>query len=137
MKIGTVAKQAGVNVQTIHYYERQGLLPPAARSRAGYRLYGSDAMQRILFIKHAQEIGFSLKEIRDLLSLRVDENMTCGDVKTKAETKLVEVRRKIERLQTISNALIGLIASCEAEKPAHKCALLEALDEEHFTVRTT
>lgn len=137
LKIGAVAKQAGVHVQTIHYYEKEGLLPVASRSAAGYRLYAPDTVHRLLFIRHAQEIGFSLKEIRDLLSLRVDAHMTCGDVKARAEQKLVEVQHKIERLQTVRGALEGLIASCEAEKPAHECALLEALDAEHFSVRTT
>ena len=76
LSISQVAKRGGVNIQTIRYYERQGLLAPTSRTEAGYRIFSAESVRRIRFIKRAQELGFSLKEIEDLLSLRIDAHTT-------------------------------------------------------------
>lgn len=128
MTIGQVAKQAGVNIQTVRFYERKGLVTPASRRASGYRQYTPEAVKRIQFIKHAQEIGFSLREIEDLLSLRVDPGMTCADVKTRAEEKMAEVERKITKLQHMQRALEALVAQCDGHGPVSACPIIEALD---------
>ena len=129
MTIGQIAKQAGVNVQTIRFYERKGLVTPDRRRDSGYRVFGPDAIKRILFIRHAQEVGFSLKEIDDLLTLRVDPVTSCADVKQKAEVKMVEVRQRMSKLETMRVALGALIARCDDIGPTAECPIIQALDE--------
>lgn len=129
MTIGQVAKQAGVNVQTIRFYERKGLVTPVGRRASGYRQYTPDAVRRIRFIKHAQEIGFSLREMEELLSLRVDPGMTCADVRTRAEEKVIEVESKILNLQHMQRALQVLVDQCDGHGPVSACPIIEALDE--------
>lgn len=129
MKIGQLAKQADVNIQTIRFYERKGLVMPAGRTASGHRRYTPESVRRIRFIKHAQEIGFSLREIDELLSLRVDPETTCADVETRTEAKLVEVERKIEKLREMRRALESLVAQCQGSGPVSECAIIEALDE--------
>ncbi len=129
MTIGEVAARSDVNIQTIRFYERKGLVLPDARNAAGYRQYTDVAVRRVRFIKHAQEIGFSLKEIGELLSLRVDEETTCADVRGKAQEKIVAVELKIRNLQHVREALLGLVARCDVDRPVSDCPILEALDE--------
>lgn len=129
MTIGQVAKQAGVNIETIRFYERKGLVLPAGRRASGYREYTSEAVKRIHFIKQAQDIGFSLREIADLLSLRVDPATTCGDVRARAEEKMAEVATKILKLQHMQRALDVLVAQCDGRGPVSECPIIEALDE--------
>ena len=129
MTIGEVAKRSGVNTQTIRFYERKGLVLPAARNGSGYRLYTDDAVRRIRFIKHAQEIGFSLKEIVHLLSLQVVPDSTCGDVKVQAEEKIRDVDEKIRKLQDMKAALGRLVEKCDGIGPVSECPIIEALDE--------
>lgn len=130
LTIGQLAKEAKVNVETVRYYERRGLIPKPPRKDSGYRQYPPEAVSRIQFIKHAQELGFSLKEIAELLSLRVDPNTTCGDVKRRAESKIKEVEEKIQALQRIKRALAKLAALCRGRGPTSECPILEALDAE-------
>lgn len=134
MTIGLVADKAGVNIQTVRFYERKGLIPPAPRSAGGYRQYDEDAVKRILFIKHAQEIGFSLREIEELLSLRVDTHTTCADVQGRAEEKVQEVEEKILKLEQVKQALLRLVVLCDTGKSVTDCPILEALDEVSFSV---
>lgn len=129
MTIGQVAKQAGVNIQTLRFYERKGLVLPEGRSASGYRQYTPESIRRIRFIKHAQEIGFSLREIEDLLSLRVDPGMTCADIRGRAEEKRTEVAGKIVKLQQMQEALRMLIAQCNGQGPVSECPIIEALDQ--------
>lgn len=129
MTIGEVARQAGVNIQTVRFYERKGLVVPAGRRPSGYRQYTPEAVRRILFIKHAQDIGFSLREIQELLSLRVDPGTTCADVKARAEEKVTEVEGKIRKLQDMQEALQKLVARCNGYGPVSTCPIIEALDE--------
>jgi MerR family mercuric resistance operon transcriptional regulator len=125
---GQLAKKAQVNVETIRYYERRGLIPEPLRSESGYRHYSQDSIARIQFIKRAKELGFSLKEVSELLSLRVDPNTNCADVKRMAEVKITDIKEKILALQRIKEALTKLRASCTGRGPAGKCPILEALD---------
>lgn len=133
MTIGEVADRAGVNVQTIRFYERKKLVLPASRNQSGYRQYTDDAVRRVLFIKHAQDIGFSLKEIETLLSLQVVPDSTCGDVKAHAEEKIRDVDAKIRKLQEMKAALGKLIQKCDEKAPVSECPIIEALEEVEIT----
>lgn len=115
--IGTLAKKSNVRKETVRYYERRGLIPEPPRTESGYRQYSQEALTRILFIKRAQGLGFSLKEIGELLSLRVNKNTTCGDFKNIAEVKISEIEDKIRSLDEIKNALTKLVALCSGEGP--------------------
>ncbi|HXV67415.1 MAG TPA: heavy metal-responsive transcriptional regulator [Nitrospira sp.] len=130
LTIGQLAKAAGVNKQTVRYYERLKLLTPAARKPSGYRLYGEDALRRLRFIKNAQALGFTLHEIAELLNLRVSSTARCGDVRRKAEAKLAHVETKVRELQALARALQGLIRSCRAGQPTGHCPILTSLEEE-------
>ena len=129
LSIGQVAKKTGVGVETIRFYERQSLLDQPERKESGYRQYREDAVKRIRFIKGAKELGFSLKEILELLSLRVDPSTTCADVKKRAEIKLSDIKDKIESLKKMKKALNKLVSACGAKGPASECPILEALDK--------
>ncbi len=130
MWIGTVAKRAGVGVETVRFYEREGLIDkPAKPVNGGYRSYLPEIVDRIRLIRQAQSLGFSLKEIDDLLSLRADPAADCADVRARAQAKLGEVNRKIARLTTIQFALRNLIQACPGEGVAARCcSILDALE---------
>lgn len=128
LTIGQLAKEAQVNVETVRYYERRGLMPEPPRKESGYRQYPQDSVARIRFIKRAQELGFSLKEISELLSLRIDPDTTCADIKRKAELKLADIEGKIRTLQGMKRALTKLASSCRGRGPTSKCPILEVLD---------
>jgi len=130
LTIGQVARSAGVGVETVRFYERQGLLQEPARKESGYRQYPEDVVARLGFIKRAKELGFSLKEIKDLLALRVDPETTCGEGKRRAEAKIADVEEKIQALQRIKKALVRLTAVCRGRGPTSECPILEALDRE-------
>lgn len=132
LTVSQVAKQGGVNLQTIRYYERQGLLTPTDRTRSGYRIYRQDAVRRLRFIKRAQELGFSLSEIKELLSLRVDAHTTAADIRVRAQTKLADIEQKIRHLEAIHASLARLIKSCRGCGPAAECPILENLDGVDF-----
>jgi len=129
-KVGEVAKQAGVNLQTVHYYERRGLLPRPPRTASNYRAYPADAVLRVRFIKRAQELGFTLKEIQELLSLRAAPRARCADVRARAETKLRNIDEKVRTLQAMRRALVHLVGECSGSGPVTDCPILEALDSE-------
>ncbi len=130
MRIGTAAKWVGVGVETIRFYERQGLInQPPRPSTCGFRSYPSDTVDRIRFIRQAQDLGFSLKEIDELLSLRADPSADCADVRARASAKLEDVNEKIARLNAIQAALQDLIGACPGRGPAARCcSILEALE---------
>ena len=130
LTIGQVARSAGVGVETVRFYERQGLLEEPARRDSGYRQYGEDVVARLRFIKRAKELGFSLKEIKELLALRVDPDTTCAEVKRQAEAKIADVEQKIAALQRIRKALVKLTAVCQGRGPTSECPILDALDNE-------
>jgi Hg(II)-responsive transcriptional regulator len=128
--IGRVAAEAGVNVQTIRYYERRGLLAPPPRSRSGYRQYSPDAVSRLRFIRHAQELGFSLKEVEELLGLRVVRNgAACAAVERSTRQKIERVEQKIASLQRMQHALERLAVACRTRRATEACPILEALED--------
>ena len=124
---GQLAKQANVNLETIRYYERRGLLPAPPRNESGHRRYPIDALRRTEFIKQTQALGFSLNEISDLLSLRVGTGRTCADVRTRVEAKIKDVQEKIVDLKGIEQALIRLADKCGGKGPIGQCPILEEL----------
>ena len=130
LTIGQVARHAGVGIETVRFYERQGLLEEPARKQSGYRQYPEDVVARLRFIKRAKELGFSLKEIKELLALRVDPTTTCAEVRSKAAAKIADVEQKIEALQRIRTALVKLTAVCRGRGPTSECPILDALDKE-------
>lgn len=126
--IGQVAKETQVNIQTVRYYERRGLIPKPSRRASGYRQYAPDVVQRIQFIKNAQALGFSLQEIAELLALRVDPRLPRGEVKQHVDTKITDIEQKIERLQAIKQALLNLSNTCTGDGSASHCPILDALE---------
>jgi MerR family mercuric resistance operon transcriptional regulator len=128
LTIGQLAKQANVNLETIRYYERRGLIPEPPRSISGYRQYSADDLQRTRFIKRAQALGFSLKEIAELLSLRVEPGMTCKEVKARVQAKIADVEKRISDLEHMRVALSRLSARCAGQGPVSKCPILEELN---------
>lgn len=128
LTIGRAAREAGVGVETIRFYERQRLVAqPPKPVGAGVRLYPTNTVERIRFIKEAQELGFSLREIHELLALRADPAANCSDVREQASAKLDDVRRKIQRLQDIGTALERLIATCPGSGSLQACSIMDAL----------
>ena len=131
--IGRLAKESGVSLQAIRYYERQGLLPPMARTEAGYRIFQSDTARRIRFIKRAQELGFSLTEIKDLLSLRADRNTAQTEIRKQTETKLFDVALKIRHLRAIQASLTLLTQHCDSCGAPEDCPIPENLYGKEFS----
>ena len=129
LTIGQVAAAAAVNIQTIRYYERRGLFATPQRTPAGYRQYPVDAVTRLRFIKHAQELGFSLKEIQELLALRVRHGAACDTVEQKTRHKIELVERKIRDLERIRETLEDLAEACASRRPTDDCPILEALED--------
>jgi MerR family mercuric resistance operon transcriptional regulator len=130
LTIGQLAKRAQVNVETVRYYERRGLMPNPPRRESGYRQYTEADVSRIRFIRRTKELGFSLKEILELLSLRIDPDTTCGDIKKRAEAKIVDIEDKIRTLHGMKRALAKLVGSCRGRGPTSECPILEVLDSE-------
>mgnify|MGYP001563917126 CR=1 FL=1 len=128
LTIGHLAKDAQVNVETIRYYERLGLLPRPPRTQSGYRIFPDDAVRRLQFIQRAQDLGFSLKEIRDLLGLRLRPGTRCADVRERAEAKIAEIDVKIRSLQAMRKVLVRLVGACSGGGPVSDCPILESLD---------
>src|SRR4030067_2544311 len=117
LSIGQLAREAQVRVETVRYYERRGLMPEPPRRESGYRQYSEPDVPRIRFIKRDQTLGFTLKEILELLSLRVDPKTTCGDVKRRAEVKITDMEEKIRDLQKMKKAPMKLVVSCRGRGP--------------------
>lgn len=130
LTIGRLAKRAEVNIETIRFYERRGLMPKPLRRESGYRQYSDADIARLRFIRRAKELGFSLKEILELLSLRVDPDTTCGDIKRRAEVKIVDMEEKIKALQRMKKALTKLASTCRGRGPTTECPIIEMLGSE-------
>ena len=129
MTIGKAARKAGVGVETIRFYERKGLIDqPPKPVFGGYRVYPDETVERIRFIRQAQELGFSLREIEELLSLRADPAVDCADVRAHARIKLDEVNRKFAQLKGIGAALEALIVACPGRGALRKCSIMDALE---------
>ena len=129
LTVGEVARRAGIGVETIRYYEREGLVPKPERSDSGYRQFPPEAVTRLRFIAHAKRLGFSLKEIAELLALRVDTPATvaCEEVREHAERKLKEVQERIAALRRIEEVLTELVGSCRNRAPTDPCPVLRSL----------
>jgi len=130
MRIGELSKNTGFQVETLRYYEKQGLLSPVSRTESGYREYDSKALKQLRFIKQAKSVGFSLNEICELLTLRVERDQhSCGEVKAFAEQKLEQINQKINELMRMRNALHKITdACCGGPEPATSCTILNSLD---------
>lgn len=126
MTIGTVARHAGVGVETIRFYEKKGLIARPRKPLKGFRDYPADTVARIRFIRQAQEFGFSLAEIAELLSLRADPRADCAHVRTRAAVKLDEVKQKIRGLERMAAILERLVTTCRGQGPVDGCAILDA-----------
>lgn len=128
VRSGELAERAGVNVETLRFYERKGLLPKPPRSPGGYREYPPETVRRLEFIGRAKGLGFSLTEIKDLLELRVDANTTCSEVRTRAEAKLIAIHGKIAELKRFERGLKRLMADCSSSGHGTECPILDYLD---------
>ena len=134
MTISKIAQEAGVGVETIRFYERKGLVdqPPKPPS-GGYRVYPTEMVGQIRFIRQAQELGFTLREIDELLSLRTDPATDCADVREQAQAKLDEVNRKIAQMKGIQTALEKLIAACPGQGALQVCSIIDAIEAPETT----
>ena len=126
---GEVADRANVNVQTVRYYERRGLIPEPPRSSGGFRQYNPDHVDRIRFIKRAQELGFTLEEAHELLQLSVTAEADRADVRAVAQNKIEEVEEKMRALQRIRDTLDELVDACDGHGSTSECPILHALEE--------
>ena len=127
--IGRTAALAQVSPDTLRYYEREGLIEPATKTEAGYRLYDSDQLQRLKFIRHAQECGFTLAEIRQLIAVRDRPSSCCGDVRRLAIEKQLQVEARSKAMRAMSRSLDALIADCDNDgRPVDACPILAGLD---------
>src|SRR4051794_41138555 len=134
MRIGTAAQQAGVNVQTLRYYERRGLLPRPPRRESGYREFPDDAVRVVRFIKRAQDLGFRLEEVEDLLKLRNDKRRDRARVRAVAERRIKEIDQKVAELEAMKKALGHLVHRCRGGATL-ECPIIEALDGARETAR--
>jgi MerR family transcriptional regulator, copper efflux regulator len=132
LTIGAVAKRAGVHIDTIRYYEREGLLPEPLRRASGYRSYNESVIRQLRFIRRAKDLGFTLEEIRDLLALSADRHRGVKAVKQRAEQRLASIDARITELTRIRNGLEQLIEACPGHGDPHECPILRALADEEL-----
>jgi len=130
MTISELAKACGVGIETLRFYERRKLIADPRKRGMGCRNYSDDAVRRVKFIKQAQTLGFTLKEIAELLELRVSPTTTCDDVRGLAESKLTDIAEKVRTLKTLERALKRLVKQCNDVSAATGCPILDALDSE-------
>lgn len=129
LTIGKVAELCNVTADAIRYYEKEGLIAPAQKSDAGYRLYGDAALQRLHFIRQAQHCGFSLAEILQLLTIQAADSSCCSDVRKLAIEKKLQLETKIRSMKDMSKMLDGLIAGCNVDmQPVDQCPILSTLE---------
>ncbi len=129
LRISQVANLAGVGVETVRFYERESLVNKPLRRESGYREYPTEAVDRIRFIRRAKDLGFTLKEIRELLDLRLDSEATCGDVRETAQEKIADIEGKIRILQRMKRALVKLTSACDGSGSVESCPILGALEK--------
>lgn len=120
-----------MHLETVRFYERRGLLPKPPRTASGYRLFPAEAMRRLTFIKRAQDLGFSLREIQELLALRVSPRTNSAEIRRRAEAKIVDIEAKIRTLHSMRKTLQKLTRSCSGCVPLSECPILESLDGEN------
>ena len=129
LTIGRLARIAQVGVSTLRFYEREGLLPRPPRTASNYRLYPTEAVRRIRFVRRAQELGFTLTEIKQLLNLRVAGASTCVHVRQRAEIKIRDIGKRIDSLRRMARALTKLSSACGKKQPNQTCPILDHLEE--------
>ena len=129
MTIGQLAKQSGVGIETIRFYERRSLIPEPLRTASGYRQYDQAAVRRVLFIRRAQELGFTLSEIGGLMSLSVEPSASCIDVEERAEHTISRIDDQLRDLKRMRKALVSLTRDCHAGLPTGECPILEMLGD--------
>lgn len=130
MQIGQLAKRSGVAVDTVRYYESHGILPPPTRQASGYRSYNDDDVARLLFVRRAKALGFTLREIRELLDLSGRRHEDMAVVRDAAAQKLADVESKLDELQRIRDGLRTLIEACPGHGDVAQCPILGALSAE-------
>ena len=133
LTIGKVARQADVGIETVRFYERKGLIDEPPRGPSGYRHYPETVVQRLLFIKRAKELGFTLNEIKELLQLRKDPTTTCADVRRRAEEKVADIDNKLRALRRMKKSLVALVESCGEQGSGSDCPILDSLDPREQT----
>lgn len=131
MTIGGLSKAAGVKVTTIRYYESIGLMAPPDRTESGQRVYDHSGVERLIFIRHARELGFPVNAIRELIALQVAPGDDCAAVDVIARRQLGEVRQRLKRLRALESELTQMIAACDGEKIA-SCTILASLADHEF-----
>lgn len=125
--IGQIAKRAGVSNDTIRLYERYGLIEEPPRAKNGYRQYSSDTVDQLIFIQRAKHMGFTLKEIQELLSIHHTSKQSCGDVRQRAQQKLQEIDEKIHELKQLAKVVKKLVDDCEKHRPDELCPIFLSL----------
>ena len=133
MTRGAIATRTGVNIETVRYYEKIGLLPPPPRSEGGHRIYGEDLLKRLTFIRRSRELGFTIEEVRSLLALVDGGDYTCAEVKAITLDHLETVRSKIADLRTIEKVLKDMVSRCEGDE-VPECPVIDALFDERASV---
>ena len=135
LTIGKLARAAGVGVETVRFYEREGLLAQPPRRRSGYRQYPPDTVRRVRFIRRAKDLGFTLREVGELLSLRVESSTTCAAVRGIANAKVADIEAKIAELTRMKAALERLARACRGKGPTGECPILDALEDDGHAAR--
>ena len=130
LTIGEIARRSGVGVETVRFYEREGLIAHPPRTAAGYRQFPPEAVDRIRFTQRAKELGFSLREIKELLALRTAPDSSCEDIRERAEKKIADINEKICHLKKIKEGLTTLKRQCDEATSIRECPILEALEED-------
>ena len=130
-KVGEIAEIVGVNVETLRYYEKIKLMPkPKRKEFSSYIIYDDNDLARLTFIKRAKELGFTLKEIKELLDLKIESTATCGDIKHLAEHKLTDIENRIKDLLKMKKVLTKLVHQCiNEEVSTDDCPILEVIDD--------
>jgi MerR family copper efflux transcriptional regulator len=136
MRIGKASREAGVNVQTLRYYERRGLLPRTGRLASGYREYDPATVALVRFIKNAQELGFTLNEISELIALRANRSRSDEDVRQLATKKVEEMDRRIRQLTEMRDELAALVERCSQARCTDDCVIIDAFDDANTDCRT-
>lgn len=126
MKIGELAKRAGIGIETIRYYEREGLLLEPERRPSGYRLYDESTVERLEYVRRAKELGFTLAEIKELLDLSFTNRTCCEHIRHRVETKMADIEQKIQLLQQMKQSLDKIVEHCRDQKFTEMCPLIHA-----------
>jgi len=129
LTIGALAKNAGVGVETIRFYERQGLIEQPQKPIGSFRHYSEDVVKRVRFIRRAKELGFSLQEIDELLNLSLESGQNCNEVRTLTEAKILDISCKIDSLEKMKKALSRLVLACDKQNQTQICPIIESIVE--------